>query len=277
MTNELTPIVKVRPPRGWEAIDFHELWAYRELIVFLAWRDVKVRYKRAALGIAWALLQPLMTTVIFTVIFGRVAGLPSEGVPYPLFTLAALIPWQLFSGAVTAASNSLIGNAQLVSKVYFPRLIVPMAGIGASLADFVVGLMMVFGLMIWYDFAPSASILALPVFLALALLTALGIGLWTSALTVRYRDVQYLLPFLLQVLLLASPVAYSSKVVPAGGLQVLYAANPLVALIEGFRWALLGTEPPGGMLLVSLAAAVLLVGSGLFVFRRMEASFADVV
>jgi lipopolysaccharide transport system permease protein len=277
MKSELIPIVRVRPPHGWEPVDLRELWHYRELIVFLAWRDVKVRYKRATLGIAWALLQPLMTMVIFTIIFGRVAGLPSEGVPYPLFTLAALIPWQLFSGAVTAASNSLIGNAQLVSKVYFPRLVVPIAGIGASLIDFFVGLAMVIGLMIWYDYVPSLSLLALPVFVALALLTALGIGLWTSALTVKYRDVQYLLPFLLQVLLLASPVAYSSKVVPAGGLQLLYAANPLVALIEGFRWALLGTDPPGNMLMVSLVAALLLVATGLFVFRRMEATFADVV
>ena len=271
------PITTIRPARGWEAIDFGELWDYRELIAFLAWRDVKVRYKRAALGIAWALIQPLMTMVIFTVIFGRVAGLPSEGVPYPLFTLAALVPWQLFAGAVTAASNSLVGSAQLISKVYFPRLIVPMAGIGASMVDFAVGLLMVFLLMLWYGHPPTASIVLLPAFIVLAVITALGVGLWTSALSVKYRDVQYLMPFVMQVLLLASPVAYSAKVVPEGGLQAIYAVNPMVALIEGFRWALLGTEPPGWTIAISIAAALVLLTSGLFVFRRMEATFADVV
>jgi lipopolysaccharide transport system permease protein len=271
------PITIIRPARGWEAIDFSELWDYRELIAFLAWRDVKVRYKRAALGIAWALIQPLMTMVIFTVIFGRIAGLPSEGVPYPLFTLAALVPWQLFAGAVTAASNSLVGSAQLISKVYFPRLIVPMAGIGASMVDFAVGLLMVLLLMLWYGHPPTASLLVLPAFIVLAVITALGVGLWTSALSVKYRDVQYLMPFVMQVLLLASPVAYSAKVVPAGGLQLLYAVNPLVALIEGFRWALLGTAPPGWTIAISITAALVVLTSGLFVFRRMEATFADVV
>lgn len=274
----MTPsVTRIRPARGWEALDFRELWDYRELIAFLAWRDVKVRYKRAALGIAWAVLQPAMTMVIFTVIFGRIAGLPSEGVPYPLFTLAALVPWQLFSGAVTGASNSLIGSAQLLSKVYFPRLIVPFASVAATLVDFMAGLGMVAALMAWYGHAPTMAILALPLFVALALLIAVGIGLWTSAMTVRYRDVQYVLPFLMQVLLLASPVAYSAQVVPDGVLRFTFALNPLVGVIDGFRWALLGTQRPGAAILVSLAAAVALLISGLFVFRRMEATFADVV
>jgi lipopolysaccharide transport system permease protein len=270
-------VINIDPPRGWEALDLRELWAYRELVAFLVWRDVKVRYKRAALGIAWALLQPLMTMVIFTVVFGRLAGLPSEGVPYPLFTLAALIPWQLFSGAVSSASNSLVGSGPLLSKVYFPRLIVPIASVAATLVDFVVALFLLAALMVWYAHPPSTAILALPIFVLLALITALGIGLWTSAMNVRYRDVQYLMPFAMQVLLLASPIAYSSSIVPGGTIRALYAMNPLVGIIQGFRWSLLGTTAPGPELLVSAAAALVLLVSGLFFFRRMEASFADVV
>lgn len=270
-------VIDILPPRGWEALDLRELWDYRELVAFLVWRDVKVRYKRAALGIAWAVLQPMMTMVIFTVVFGRIAGLPSEGVPYPLFTLAALIPWQLFSGSVSAASNSLVGSGPLLSKVYFPRLIVPIASVAATLVDFSVGLLMVFLMMAWYGHAPSIAILALPGFVLLALLTALGIGLWTSAMNVRYRDVQYLMPFAMQVVLLASPIAYSSSVVPGGTIRILYAMNPLVGIIQGFRWSLLGTTPPGAELFVSAAAALALLVSGLFFFRRMEATFADVV
>jgi len=270
-------VINIDPPRGWEALDLRELWEYRELVAFLVWRDVKVRYKRAALGIIWAVLQPLMTMVIFTVVFGRLAGLPSEGVPYPLFTLAALLPWQLFSGAVNAASNSLVGSGALLSKVYFPRLIVPIASVAATLVDFVVGLALLLVLMIWYAHWPAASIVALPAFVLLALITALGIGLWTSAMNVRYRDVQYLMPFAMQVMLLASPVAYSSSIVPTGAVRTLYAMNPLVGIIQGFRWSLLGTAPPGPELFVSVAAALVLLVTGLFFFRRMEASFADIV
>ena len=274
---QLEHVTDILPPRGWEALDLRELWDYRELVAFLVWRDVKVRYKRAALGVAWAVLQPVMTMIIFTVVFGRIAGLPSEGVPYPLFTLAALIPWQLFSGSVSAASNSLVGSGPLLSKVYFPRLIVPIASVAATLVDFSVGLLMVFGLMAFYGHAPGMALLALPVFVALALLTALGIGLWTSAMNVRYRDVQYLMPFAMQFMLLASPIAYSTAVVPDGTMRVVYAMNPLVGIIQGFRWSLLGTAPPGPELLVSAAAALALLVSGLFFFRRMEATFADVV
>jgi lipopolysaccharide transport system permease protein len=271
------PVISIDPPRGWEALDLRELWEYRELVAFLVWRDVKVRYKRAALGIAWAVLQPLMTMVIFTVVFGKLAGLPSEGVPYPLFTFAALIPWQLFSGAVSAASNSLVGSGALLSKVYFPRLIVPIASVAATLVDFAVGLGMLFALMIWYGHPPPAAIVTLPLFVVLALITALGIGLWTSAMNVRYRDVQYLMPFAMQFVLLASPIAYSSSIVPGGTVRILYAMNPLVGIIQGFRWSLLGTPPPGTELFVSAGAAIVLLGSGLFFFRRMESTFADVV
>ena len=271
------PVTRIRPARGWEAIDFRELWEYHELVAFLAWRDVKVRYKRAALGIGWAVIQPAMTTIIFTVIFGRVAGLPSEGVPYPLFTLAALVPWQLFAGSVTGASNSLVGSAQLISKVYFPRLIVPLASVAAIFVDFTVGLGMVAALMLWYGHSPTMAILLLPAFVVLALGVALGIGLWTSALTVRYRDVQFLMPFMLQALLLVSPVAYSADVVPDGWLRVVYALNPLVGVTEGFRFALLGTDPPGRTIFVSIVAAAALLASGLMMFRRMESTFADVI
>lgn len=270
-------VTRIRPARSWEGIDFKELWDYRELIAFLAWRDVKVRYKRAYLGIAWAVLQPLMSMIVFTIIFGRVAGLPSEGVPYPLFTFAALVPWQLFSSAVSGASNSLVGSAQLLSKVYFPRLIVPLASVAATLMDFTISFAMLIALMAWYGRVPTSAIVFLPAFVLLGLVIAAGIGLWTSAMNVRYRDVQYLLPFFLQFLLLASPVAYSARVVPSGNLQVVYALNPLVGVIEGFRWALLGTDPPGTILFVSGGMAIVLLVTGLLVFRRMEATFADVV
>jgi lipopolysaccharide transport system permease protein len=270
-------MLRLTPPSGWEAVNFSEIWEYRELVFFLVWRDVKVRYKRAVLGVAWAVVQPLATMIIFTVVFGRLAGLPSEGVPYPLFTLAALLPWQLFAGAVTGASNSLVGNSALLSKVYFPRLIVPLSSVAATLVDFSVSLTLLFGLMAWYRYVPPVTIVMLPVFALMALTTAFAIGLWTSALTVKYRDVQYLLPFALQVLLFASPVAYSASIVPDGPLKVLYALNPLVGIIQGFRWSLFGTEPAGAMMGVSFAAVLAVLVSGMFVFRRMEASFADVV
>lgn len=277
MSSPAPPVMRLTPPSGWEAVNFSEIWEYRELVFFLVWRDVKVRYKRAVLGVAWAVVQPLVTMIIFTVVFGRLAGLPSEGIPYPLFTLAALLPWQLFAGAVTGASNSLVGNSALLSKVYFPRLIVPLASVAATLVDFCVSLGLLFGLMAWYRYLPPPAIVALPVFAVMALTTAFAIGLWTSALTVKYRDVQYLLPFALQVLLFASPVAYSAEIVPDGPLKVAYALNPLVGIIQGFRWSLLGTEPAGAMMAVSFVGVLLVLAGGMFVFRRMEASFADVV
>ncbi|MEO8679088.1 MAG: ABC transporter permease [Vicinamibacterales bacterium] len=269
---------RVGPPRGWEALDLAELWDFRELVWFLVWRDVKVRYKRALLGVAWALVQPAMTMVIFTIVFGRLAGLPSEGVPYPLFTLAALLPWQLFSGAVNGSSNSLIGNSALLSKVYFPRLIMPLASVAATVVDLAVALGLLVVMMAWYAHAPTAAILTLPLFVVIALVTAFGIGLWITALTVKYRDVQYLIPFAMQFLLLASPVAYSSQVVPDGTARMLFALNPLVGIVQGFRWALLGTAPPTlAVMAPSLLIATVLLVSGLFFFRRMEATFADVI
>lgn len=271
------PVIRIAPERGWQALQLRELWEYRELVLFLVWRDVKVRYKRAALGAAWAVLQPVLTMILFTVVFGRLAGLPSDGVPYPLFTFAALLPWQLFSGALTGASNSLVGSGALLSKVYFPRLIIPLASVTATLVDFTVALAAFAALMAWYGHVPPAAIVFLPLFVVAALVTALGVGLWTSALNVRYRDVQYALPFAIQLLLFASPIAYSTEVVPAGISRVLYALNPLVGIVQGFRWTLLGTTPPDLGMLPSMVMAVVLLVSGLFFFRRMEATFADVV
>jgi lipopolysaccharide transport system permease protein len=273
----LTHKIRITPRTGWEALPLRELWEYRELTFFLVWRDVKVRYKRAALGVLWAILQPLTAMLLFTVIFGRLAGLPSEGVPYPLFTLAALLPWQLFATSLASASNSLVGSGTLLRKVYFPRLIIPLASVGVALMDFAVSLLLLGMLMAWYGFVPPVQIVFLPVFVVAAMVTALAIGLWTSALNVRYRDVQYVLPFAMQVLLFASPIAYSAELVPEGPLRIVYGLNPLAGIVQGFRWALLDAAPPDTLLLPSLAVTLLLLVSGLFFFRRMEATFADVV
>jgi lipopolysaccharide transport system permease protein len=247
------------------------------LIYFLVWRDLKVRYKQTVLGIAWGVLQPLVTVIIFTVIFGRLAGLPSEGVPYPVFALAALLPWQLFAAAVTGSSNSLVGSASLITKVYFPRLMIPAAAVVSTLADFAVSCVLLAGLMMWYGIVPGAGALLLPLFILQALVLALAIGLWASALNVQYRDVQYVLPFFLQVLLLVSPIAYSASLVPAGPWRALYALNPLVGVIQGFRWALTGAAAPGPSAWLSGLVTLVLLAGGLFFFKRMEDRFADVV
>ena len=267
----------ITPPTRWPELALGDLWAYRELVFFLVWRDLKVRYKQTVLGIAWAVLQPLITVIIFTIVFSRLASLPSEGVPYPVFTLAALLPWQLFAAAVTGSSNSLVGSSSLLTKVYFPRLIIPIAAVMSTLADFVISFVLLAGLMVWYGIVPSAGILLLPLFVLQALTLALAIGLWASALNVQYRDVQYALPFALQVLLFASPVAYSATLVPAGPWRVVYGLNPLVGVIQGFRWALLGAAPPGLLAEVSVLVTLVVLVGGLFFFKRMEDRFADVV
>ena len=268
--------IEIAPPRRWPQIHIRDLWAYRELGYFLVWRDLKVRYRQTALGIAWAVLQPTVTVLIFTIIFSRLARLPSEGVPYPVFALAALLPWQLFSTAVTASSNSLVGNANLLTKVYFPRLIVPIGAV-FSLADFLISSLLLAMLMTWYHIVPGAGVVLLPLFILQALLLALGIGLWASALNVRYRDVQYAMPFAMQILLFLSPVAYSAALVPTGRWQVFYALNPLVGTIQAFRWALLGADPPWPFIVPSGIVTVVLLIGGLMFFARMENSFADVV
>jgi lipopolysaccharide transport system permease protein len=241
------------------------------------WRDIKVRYKQTALGVLWAILQPLVPMVLFSVIFGRIAKLPSEGIPYPLFALTGLLPWQLFATALTSASSSLVGSAGLITKVYFPRLIIPLAAVCAALADFIISLVLVLVLLAWYGVAPGVGILALPLLAAFALATALGVALWTAALNVQYRDVQYLLPFVVQAWLLASPVAYSMTLIESPRWRLLYALNPLAGVVQAFRWALLGTAPPGATAFASVSVTVLLLVGGLMYFRRAEDTFADVI
>ena len=269
--------LSIEPPHGWAALELRELWLYRELLFFLAWRDIKLRYKQTALGAAWAILQPLLTMVIFSVIFGQLAKLPSDGIPYPIFTYAALLPWQLFSFALTNSSNSLINSQNLISKVYFPRLIIPLASTLAGLMDFAIAFLVLLGLMAYYHITPTMAILYLPLFLILALLSALAVGVWLSALSVEYRDVRYIVPFLTQFWMYATPIAYASSLIPENW-RLLYGLNPMTGVVEGFRWALLGIQTSGSsMILVSAAVVVVMFISGLYYFRRMENNFADVI
>jgi lipopolysaccharide transport system permease protein len=270
-------LTRIRPSRGWAPLRLRELWEYRELLYFLTWRDIKVRYKQTLLGAAWAVLQPVLAMVIFSVVFGRLARLPSDGVPYPIFAYCALVPWTYFASTLAHASNSLVDQGRLITKVYFPRLLLPAASVVGGLLDLVISLLVLGGLLVAYGIPLRWSAAALPLFVGLAAACSLGTALWLSAMTVRYRDVKYILPFLVQVWLFATPVAYSSTLVPERW-RTLYGLNPMTGVVDGFRWSLLGTPPPPpGTLLVSLATIGLLLVSGLFHFRRMERQFADVV
>lgn len=277
-TQSTTPPVTILEPGRQEGAYWRDLWRYRELFYFLAWRDILVRYKQTAFGVAWALLQPLLTMAVFTVVFGRLAKLPSEGAPYPVLVFAALLPWQLFAGAVTNGANSLVSNANLVSKVYFPRLIVPSASVIPCLVDFAISLCLLAALMAGFGAWPDWRAITLPLFLLLGLATALGAAFWLSALTVKYRDFRYVVPFLLQAGLFISPVGFSSTIVPES-LRTLYSINPLVGVIDGFRWALLGGTTPIDItgLAISSVLAVVLVVSGVRYFRATERTFADVI
>jgi len=275
--NRQMPVIYLQPSKGWLSINFKELWRYRELIFFLTWRDIKVRYKQAVLGIAWALLQPLLTTLIFTVIFGILLKTPSQDIPYPLFTLTALLPWQLFATALQRSSVSLVGNANLITKIYFPRLAIPFSAVVAALVDFAISFMVLLGVMIYYRYWPGWNILWLPLIVLLALLTALSVGLWLSALNVQYRDIQHMVPFIIQVWMYASPIVYPIETIPEGIGRWLYGLNPMVGVIQGFRWALLGGDPPDITLLFSVGMVFILLVSGLYYFRRMEKTFADIV
>ena len=271
------PTFSIDPPSGWTSIGFRELWDYRELLYFLTWRDVKVRYKQTALGAAWAIIQPLFMMLVFSLFFGRLAGIKSDGIPYPIFTFCALLPWQLFAHALTESSNSLVANERLITKVYFPRLVVPIAAVLGGLVDFAVAFAILLVMMFYYGIVPTWAIVTLPGFILLAVMTALGVGLWLSALNVKYRDVRYTINFLIQFWLFATPVAYPSSIVPAKW-RALYGLNPMAGVVEGFRWALLGKqEAPGAMLWVSVAVVILILIGGLYYFRRMEQEFADVV
>jgi lipopolysaccharide transport system permease protein len=272
------PVIYLRPPRGWSALKLGDLWYYRELVYFMTLRDIKVRYKQAILGIAWALIQPILTMIIFNVIFGNLAKMPTDnGIPYPLFSLAAIIPWQLFANALQRSTLSLAGNANLLTKVYFPRLIIPVSAVMAALVDFFFSLVVMAGMMIYYRYPPTLQILWLPLLILLSLLTALAVGLWLSALNVQYRDVQHMVPFLVQIWMYASPVVYSSSLIPQGIWRYVYGLNPITGVVNGFRWALLGGPAPDTMFLISVVAVFLLLVSGLFYFRRMERNFADLV
>jgi len=276
-TSKSRPFVRRQARPGWVAIDFAELWRYRELLVFQAVRDIRVRYKQTVLGVAWAILQPVVTMVVFSLFFGKLAKLPSDGIPYPVFTFCALLPWQLFTYALTYSSNSLVDNANAVTKVYFPRLILPFSAVISGLIDFAIAFVVLAGIMFYYGVRPGWPVIVLPLFIILALAVAMSIGVWLSALNVKYRDIRYTIPFLSQFWLFATPVAYSSSLVPEKW-QTVYGINPMVSVVDGFRWALLGRSAPSiPMLIVSVIATVVLLACGLFYFRRMEKSFADIV
>lgn len=269
--------VRIEPSRSWFAFRLHEVWLRRELLYFLTWRDLKVRYKQTSLGALWAILQPLMMMVIFTVVFGNFAKMPSDGLPYPIFAYSALVPWNFFAGALSRCIGSLVGNANIVSKVYFPRLIIPLSATLSGFVDFAISFVILLGMMFWFGFVPSWGILVMPLFLVLALLTALGLGLWLTALNVKYRDIGYAVPFLVQLWMYASPVAYPASLVPERW-RVLYNLNPMVGVIEGFRWGLLGKESPDfGALAISAAAVLALMVGGMVYFKRTERTMVDVI
>lgn len=270
--------LRIAPSKGWVPLKLKDLWEYRELLYFLIWRDIKVRYKQTALGATWAIIQPFFTMVVFSIFFGHLAKVPSDGIPYPLFSFAALVPWTFFANGLSQSSNSLVGSGTLITKVYFPRLIIPLASVFSGIVDFVLAFVVLLGMMVYYGLMPTTmNVLWLPLFLLLALTTSLGVGLWLSALNVEYRDVRYIVPFITQFWMLATPIGYPSSLLQQPW-RTLYGLNPMVGVAEGFRWALLGTNTaPGPIIAVSSAAAVLILVTGAFYFRRMEKTFADLV
>jgi lipopolysaccharide transport system permease protein len=274
----LGPTTDIAPSKGWVNLRLREVWAYRELLYFLTWRDIKVRYKQTLLGASWAILQPVMNMVVFTLFFGGLAKVPSDGVPYPIFSFVALVPWTFFANSVTLSSNSLVGSAQLIKKIFFPRLVVPIAAVLGNLVDFLLAFLVLLLMMLYFHILPTVEMLWIPLFTLLALVTALGVGFWLSALNVEYRDIRYAVTFLIQLWQFASPVAYSSSLIKNDLLRTLYGLNPMAGVIDGFRWALLRkTAAPGPMIWISAAMAVILLVTGAFYFRRMERNFADVV
>ena len=267
----------IAPSRGWHRLDLHELWDYRELLYFFVWRDLKVRYKQTAFGALWAIIQPFLLMVVFSLFLGRISGIASAGLAYPLFAFSGLVPWTLFAQSLIGSSNSLVDATNLLQKVYFPRLLLPVAATGSYLVDFAIALAVLAGLMLWFGVIPSLLVIWLIPLTALALASALAVGIWLSAVNVRYRDVRYAVPFLVQLWLFASPVAYSIDLVPAG-LRGWYALNPMVGVIEGFRWSLFGTgEPPLLELAIAVAVTAAVLISGIAYFRRVERTFADVI
>ncbi len=271
------PVTRIEPSKGWPVPKIHELWQARELLYFLIWRDVKVRYKQTVLGAAWAILQPFLTMLIFSLFFGRLAKMPSDGMPYPIFSFAALVPWTFFAQGLSQGANSLVAYPDLIKKVYFPRMAIPIAKVVSGTVDFALAFITLLGMMLYYGVTPTANVVWLPLFLALALVTALGVTFWFAAMNVEFRDVRYITPFLIQLWLFATPIVYPSSLVPERW-RSLYGINPMAGVVEGFRWALLGTETaPGPMIVVSCLAALAILVSGAFYFRRMEKNFADVL
>jgi len=271
------PILRIEPSHGWVSLKLHELWEYHELLYFLTWRDIKVRYKQTVLGAAWAIIQPFLTMVVFSLFFGRLAKMPSDGIPYPIFAYAALVPWTFFANGLTQSSNSLVGSANLIKKVYFPRLVVPISSVISGVVDFVLAFSVLLGMMLFYGIVPTVNVVWLPFLLVLAFVTALGVGLWFSAMNVQFRDVRYTVPFMTQFWLFATPIAYPSSLLSEPW-RTIYGINPMVGVVEGFRWALLGTDTaPGPVIMVSSLAALSILVGGMYYFRRMEKTFADVV
>jgi lipopolysaccharide transport system permease protein len=269
--------LRIQPSQGWVSLQLRDLWLYRELLYFFIWRDIKVRYKQTALGAAWAIIQPLFTMLVFSLFFGRLARIPSDGIPYPLFVFCALVPWTFFAQGLAQSADSLVGQGNLIKKVYFPRLAIPLSSVSAGLVDFSISFTVLLGLMARYGVRPTSHLVWLPCLLLLAFVTSLGVGLWLSALNVRFRDVKYALPFIIQFWMFATPIAYPSSLLAKSGRLVL-ALNPMVGVVEGFRWALLGAKTaPGPLMAVSGIAALAVLTGGAFYFRRMEKSFADVV
>jgi lipopolysaccharide transport system permease protein len=267
----------ITPPAGWASLNLGELWAYRELLYFLTWRDIKVRYAQTVLGVAWAVLQPLLTMVVFSLFFGKLAGMPSDGIPYPIFSYAALVPWTFFSYGLNQSANSVVVNQQLITKVYFPRLMIPTATVLSGIVDFALAFLILVGMMLYYGIVPTLQVLWMVPLLVLALVTALGVGLWLAALNVQYRDVRYTVPFLTQFWLFVTPIAYPSSLLHEPW-RTLSGLNPMAGVVEGFRWSLLGTETaPGPLIAVSSLVALLILVSGAFYVRRMEDTFADVI
>lgn len=270
------PLVTIQPGKFWRAIDFRELWSYRELLYFLTWRDVKVRYKQTLLGASWAIIQPLFTMIVFTLLFGRLAGIRSDDIPYPMFAYAGLLPWTFFSNSVTNSGNSLVGSSALITKIYFPRMIIPAAAVAAGLIDFALGFLVLIPMMFYYGVSLTTNILLLPVVIVLLAFLALAIGMWTSALNVKYRDIRYALPFVIQLLMFVSPIIYPTSML-SGKLKLLVSLNPLTGIIENFRASLLGRPFNWSSLAISAVITLLLLLYSAYSFRRMEKTFADLV
>ena len=283
MTNQALPQhqIVIEPSQGWVNLQLRALWQYRELLYFLVWRDIKVRYKQTALGVAWIVLQPVISMLVFSGLFGVLLKVPSGGVPYPIFAYTALLPWTYFAASLNRSSTNLVDSANLITKVYFPRLVIPLSGVLSGLVDFAVAFVMLVGLMLYYRIAPTSAVILLPLFLLLALLTALGFGLWLSALNVRYRDVKVMVPFIVQIWMYLTPVVYGSSLIPER-FRWLLGLNPMTGVVEGFRWALLGrhladAQAPGPLFVVSIVIALLVLFTGAVFFRNTERTFADII